>query len=127
MCLLAGLLICVSGGLAEVRAADSVADSMYESLMRSHPRYPQYSPPKALAGCFDWQSSTPDEPSVRYLAVASRSRSRRPVSIGRLTSAALDRCQGARRRDEAPCECLVIDRNGKNVLEAPEDFVRRFE
>ena len=115
------------GGFAGLRAAGLVADHMYESLMRSHPRYPQYSLPKALAGCFDWQKSTPDEPSVKYLAVAAPVRGRRGTSIGRLTSRALDRCQRAQHREEASCECRAIDRNGKNVLEAPEDFVRRFE
>jgi len=113
-------------GAGELRAGNPVADRIYESLMRSHPRYPRYSLPKALAGCFDWQKSTPDEPSVKYLAVVSPGRGRRRgTSIGRLASRALDRCQRAQLRAEAPCECQVIDRNGKNVLEPPEDFVRR--
>ena len=128
MCLLSGVVLSHLGGVEELRAADLVADRIYESLMRSHPRYPQHSVPKALAGCFDWQKSMPDEPSVGYLAVVSPMRGGGGgTSIGRLTSSALDRCQRAQRREEAPCECQVIDRNGKNVLEPPEDFVRRFE
>ncbi len=127
LCLISGFVLCYLSGVEELRAANLVADRIYESLMRSHPRYPQYSMPKALAGCFDWQKSTPDEPSVTYLAVAAPMRGRRGTSIGRLASSALDRCQRAQRREEAPCACLVIDRNGKNVLEAHEDFVRRFE
>lgn len=125
LCLLSASVLWYLSGVEELRAANLVAERIYESLMRSHPRYPRYSLPKALAGCFDWQKSTPDEPSVRFLAVVSPGRGRRGASIGRLASRALDRCQRAQLREEAPCECQVIDRNGKNVLEPPEDFVRR--
>lgn len=126
MCLLSAIVLWFLSGAGELRAGDLVADRIHESLMRSHPRYPQYSLPKALAGCFDWQKSTPDEPSVRFLSVVSPGRGRRGgASIGRLASRALDRCQRAQLREEAPCECQVIDRNGRNVLEPPEDFVHR--
>ena len=96
--------------------------------MADFPRYPQYFEPKALAGCFDWQSSTPDEPSVSFLAVATRMRGGRgSVSAGRLASNALDRCERGRNREGASCDCQVIDRNGRNQIEPPEEFVRRFQ
>ena len=109
-------------------ASSSVADRIHGSLMDANPRYPQYRVPKALAGCFDWQNSTPDEPRVRFLAVATRGRGGvGSISVGRLASNALDRCQRGQRRNEAACECQVIDRNGRNVLEPSEEFIRRFQ
>lgn len=109
-------------------AAGSVADALHGSIMRMEPRYTQYSNQKALAGCFDWQRSTPDNPSVQYLAVSTPfGRGRGSVSVGRLASNALDRCQRAQRRNETACECQVIDRNGRNVLDPPDDFMRRFQ
>ena len=109
-------------------AADSVADALHGSIMRMEPRYTQYSEQKALAGCFDWERSTPDKPAVQYLAVSTPfNRGRGSVSVGRLASNALDRCHRARRRNEAECECQVIDRNGRNVLAPPDDFIRRFQ
>ena len=120
-------LLFASPGAQDAGAASSVADRVHASLMRAHPRYPQYQVPKALAGCFDWQNSTPDEPRVRFLAVATRGRGGvGSISVGRLASNALDRCQRGRKRNEAACECHVIDRNGRNVLEPPEEFSRRF-
>ena len=125
-CLFA-FLLCYPSGAGELRASGPVAGRIYESLMRLHPRYPQYFAPKALAGCFDWQKSTPEGPDVRYLAVATSMRGGRGnASVGRLASNALDRCQSAQQREGAPCECQIIDRSGSNVLEPPEQFVRRF-
>ncbi|MDJ0610603.1 MAG: hypothetical protein QNJ67_16635 [Kiloniellales bacterium] len=123
----AGILF-ASLGAQDAGASSSIADRVHDSLMRAHPRYPQYQVPKALAGCFDWQNSTPDEPRVRFLAVATRGRGGvGSISVGRLASNALDRCQRGKSRNEAVCECQVIDRNGRNVLEPPEEFISRFQ
>ena len=126
--LFAAATLLASLGAEDASATDSVADRIHDSIMRAHPRYPQYQVPKALAGCFDWQNSTPDEPKVRFLAVATRGRGGvGSISVGRLASNALDRCQRGRRRNEAACECQVIDRNDRNVIEPPEACIRRFE
>ncbi len=118
-------LLCLA---TTAHAAGSVADALHGSIMQMQPRYTQYSDQKALAGCFDWQHSTPDDPSVQFLAVSTPfGRGRGSVSVGRLASNALDRCHRARRRNEAACDCQVIDRNGRNVLQPPDDFVGRFQ
>ena len=123
-----GVMAPVGLEIGEARAADSVADRVHQSIMRDHPRYPQYQTPKALAGCFDWQNSKPDEPDVRFLAVATPlTRGRGSTGVGRLASNALDRCRRGRQRHDAPCECQVIDRNGRNAIEPPADFSRRFQ
>lgn len=125
---LAGFLLCFLGEVQAVRAADTVAERILASIVRDYPRFPRMSPPKALAGCFNWRESTPDSPDVRFLAIAQPLRSRRGrTSVARVASNALERCQRAQSREQAPCECQLIDRNGQLVLEPPDDFVRRFE
>ena len=65
---------------------------------------------------------------VQFLAVSTPLRKGRgSVSVGRLASNALDPCHRARRRNEASCDCQEIDRNGRNVLQPTDDFVRRFQ
>lgn len=121
------VLVALGLDVAPPRAAETVAERVYQSIMTAHPRYPQSTVPKALTGCFDWSRSTPDEPDVRYMAVAWRPAGPGGLSLPKVVNRALYRCEYAQRRDEAPCTCQVIDRNGKNVLEPPADFVQRFK
>lgn len=118
-------LLCLA---ATAQAAGGVADALHRSVMDMRPRYQQYSEQKALAGCFDWQRSTPADPDVQYLAVATFSkRGQRSLSIGRLASNVLDRCQRIRESNQTACDCQVIDRNGKNALDPPDDFLHRLQ
>ena len=119
------LLLRHDGGEAE--AADPVGERVYQSVMQAHPRYPRSTSEKALTGCFDWEKSTPDDPDVRYLAVAWRMKGRGGMALAQIVNRAMIRCETAQRRDQAPCTCQVIDRNGKNVLEPPAQFIERFD
>lgn len=119
------VLLSLHGG-PEAKAAGPVSEQVYQSIMQAHPRYPQSMSEKALTGCFDWEKSTPDKPDVRYLAVAWRMKGRGGMALAQIVNRAMIRCETAQRRDEAPCTCQIIDRNGKNVLEPPAQFIERF-
>lgn len=121
------VLVTLGWDISALRAAEPVAERIYQAIMAAHPRYPLSTVPKALTGCFDWAKSTPDQPDVRYMAVAWRTAGRGGLALPQVVNRAIYRCEYAQRRDEAPCTCQVIDRNGKNVLEPPADFVQRFQ
>ncbi len=125
-CALGAIALPLLHGGTEATAADPVGERVYQSIMQAHPRYPQSMSEKALTGCFDWEKSTPDDPDVRYLAVAWRMKGRGGMALAQIVNRAMIRCETAQRRDEAPCTCQIIDRNGKNVLEPPAQFIDRF-
>ena len=121
------VLVALGTDISPLGASETVAERIYQAIMAAHPRYPLSTVPKALTGCFDWSKSTPDEPDVRYMAVAWRTAGRGGLALPQVVNRALYRCEYAQRRDEAPCTCQVIGRNGKNVLELPPNFVQRFQ
>ena len=125
-CVLGAFVLSLLLGGSKAEAADPLGEQIYQSIMQAHPSYSRATTEKALTGCFDWQTSTPDEPDVRYLAVAWRRKGRGGMALAQIVNRAMIRCETAQRRDEAPCTCQVIDRNGKNVLEPPAQFIERF-
>lgn len=125
--LLTAVMVVLACDVTAPKAAEPVAERIYQAIMSAHPRYPRSTAPKALTGCFDWAKSTPEDPDVRYLAVAWRMAGRGGLALPQIVNRAIYRCEYAQRRDEAPCVCQVIDRNGKNVIEPPPGFVQRFE
>ena len=122
------LLLIVAGCESTVPSeVHPLSDRVHQAIMSEHRNYTTATVQRALTGCFDWENSTPDEPDVRYLAVAARRGTGGGLSLDKLVDRALLRCEVRQRRDSSPCACQVIDRNGSNVLEPPPEFIQRFE
>ena len=75
---------------------------------------------KALAACVNWQQSTLDRVTwggfaYRYGGAVT------PVELEDLTRRVLEDCTAAYLGRD--CVCQVVDVNGENALEVPQDFL----
>ena len=82
---------------------------------------------KVLAGCIDWQASTPENIAViRLYSWATAYYGDAPIFTSQLMSEALGACRAERSRADWRCDCVAIDKNGTAVLQIPEPFRNKF-
>jgi tetratricopeptide (TPR) repeat protein len=82
---------------------------------------------KALAGCINWENSTPENIDIRHLNASSTAESSVSVFIGQLMNSAIAACNRVRETRGSNCTCVSIDTMGKPVLEVPDSFIEKLQ
>jgi tetratricopeptide (TPR) repeat protein len=84
--------------------------------------------PKALAGCVNWERSSPTMIDVRHLfSYYSAEASDVPVFVVELRRSAVTACKKRRKKSKSNCKCVEIDTNGKSVLKVPNFFIEKLQ
>ena len=98
-----------------------VAKAKYSEFARENAGksvgYLDWKEEKTLAACIYWNASSID--SLRYEGAHPN----RGNQIGRMKADALNWCTS--RWEAKGCKCQIVDENGKNVLQVPDDFYQR--
>lgn len=106
---------------------DELAARYTAWILDEVPEYRDHRKDRALAGCIQWGSTTPDNIRVDdlvwfYLDPTLGGWSMMP---SKLMNQAMGLC-AQRRPDNAPCECARIARGRESVLEIPDTVLARF-
>jgi hypothetical protein len=85
--------------------------------------------PKALAACIDWKTTTPTTINGNgawwYQFVTRRSTTCAPTTEAAARSCAIAECNQYKGRSGCSYPCVLVDVNGRNVLQPPADWVQR--
>ncbi len=104
-----------------------VVRMVHEKITGNLTNYPAQRQTKTLAGCINWDASTPyivDVSHLNYYFTAESSDV--PIRTPRLMQAAILACDREREKYGSNCECMRIDISGKSVLKVPDSFVEKF-
>ena len=114
-----------SGATAQVDHRDLV-DKIHEQITKNSTGYKEKRQNKALAGCINWENSTPDYVNVRHFSYFYTSESSdREFLSSDLMRMAKHRCNEVRKEHGSTCKCMPIDKNGKSALKIPDSFFEK--
>jgi hypothetical protein len=100
---------------------------IHSKILSMYPDYQSTRQDKALAGCINWDMSTPQYPHVlilraRHTGIGSDA----PIFPSKLMRYALEDCARTRSEKGSDCECVPVDKNGKPALKIPSSFMEKF-
>jgi len=121
--LIVAVIVAVLGStFAQAKDTDkrSLAEEIHDYVLKLVPQYRTIHQTKAMAVCIEWDSPTPPPIKIHNVFIThTDSGSDLPIFTPKLRRDAVRRCKGWAARENANCECHVLDENGKNVLRLP--------
>ncbi len=109
-----------SGATAQGDRRDDLVDKIHEQITRNFKEYLGEQRLKALAGCINWEDSTPNNVNFRHLVYFYAVEGAfLPSSLMR---SAKKRCNELRKKQGSTCKCVPIDKHGNSALKVPDSF-----
>ena len=103
-----------------------ITSDIHQKITKNFTNYIEERRSKALAGCINWESSTPDNINVRHLLFYYTAEgSGRSFLASQLMRPALNACNERRKKDESNCKCVPISKNGRSALKVPDAFIEK--
>ena len=116
------------GVVSKSAARKEVARILHEQIIKRFTAYEDVRQhTKALAGCINWDRSTPDYVNLIDLrASVTGDTSDREFFPGQLMRKAMNTCDKFRKKNNLDCKCVKIDISGQNILKVPDSVVEMY-
>ena len=120
------IVVGVSSGATAQGDRRDLVDKIHEQITKNRTGYKKQIQNKALAGCINWENSSPDNVKVRHFFYFYTSiSSDREFLPSDLMRSAIHRCNELRKKQGSTCKCVPIDKNGKSALKVPDSFIEK--